>query len=290
MDAEANFQTAKRQITDAAAAGADLAVLPEFHLTSWTPKREGFFAACFASSVYLAKYQDLARELRINVVPGTICEPYTAEGQLATEADIKAEGSTIEWRNMAYFINAGTGDISGAYQKKNLWHSERGHLASSTHEPHTAFDTPFLHADGVTPVRAGFLVCWDLTFPEAFRALIADGADIVIIPSWWYPLDAESDNPRERAGARLNKDAERVFVETATILRAFEGNVAVVFSNAGGSSGVTMPVLGEIVRCGTGEEMKVAEIDLDVLKVAEGMYKIREDLASVGWHYGYEKK
>jgi predicted amidohydrolase len=28
------------------------------------------------------------------------------------------------------------------------------------------------------------LICWDLAFPEAFRELIADGAKIVIIPTF----------------------------------------------------------------------------------------------------------
>lgn len=28
------------------------------------------------------------------------------------------------------------------------------------------------------------LICWDLAFPEAFRELIADGAEIVIIPTF----------------------------------------------------------------------------------------------------------
>jgi hypothetical protein len=33
------------------------------------------------------------------------------------------------------------------------------------------------------------LICWDLAFPEAFRELIADGAKIVIIPTFcMFPL------------------------------------------------------------------------------------------------------
>lgn len=275
MDLEANFQTAKRQISDAAAGGAHLAVLPEFHLTSWVPEQEGFLDASRESNSYLLKYQVLARELGINIVPGTICEPWP----LVTGA--------IEWHNMAYFIAADTGDICGSYQKKNLWHTERQHLTSSRFEPHLAFDTPLRHADG-RPVRAGLLICWDLAFPEAFRALVTDGADLIIIPSWWYPLEA--DKGLQEEGININKESERVFMESATTLRAFEGGVAVIFCNAGGCSGVTMPVLGEATRCGDQEEMRIAEIDLDVLRVAEGIYKVRQDLGSVDWHYGYERK
>lgn len=284
---------------EAASAGAHLVVLPEFHLTSWAPEQKGFFAASRLSNTYLPKYQELARDLGINIVPGTICQPWPPETSSAPTNDRDhdyddgghggdKEAVALEWRNMAYFIAADTGDICGSYQKKNLWHTERGHLTSSRHDPHLAFDTPLRHTDGHRPVRAGLLVCWDLAFPEAFRALVADGADLIIIPSWWYPLEADMKHQGE--GMKLNQDSERVFVESATILRAFEGGVAVVFCNAGGWSGVTMPVLGEVARCGTGEEMRIAEVDLDVLRVAEGIYKVREDLESADWHYGYEKK
>lgn len=180
---------------------------------------------------------------------------------------------------MAYFLAAGTGQICGRYQKKNLWHSERPHLTSSKSEPHVAFDTPLKKSDG-TPVRAGMLICWDLAFPEAFRALIADGADIIIIPSHWYLTDLKAN------GLSLNSQSERIFVESATTMRAFENTAAVVFANAGGFSSITMPILGSVARCeGVEDGMAVAEVDFEVLGVAEGCYKIREDLRSENWHY-----
>ena len=144
---------------------------------------------------YLPRYQALARELNISIVPGTICEVH------------KVGSDESEVRNMAYFISAGTGEITASYQKKNLWHSERKLLTSSGHSPHTAFNTPLKHADG-RHVRAGMLVCWDLAFPEAFRCLIADGADLIIIPSWWYATDLGDE------ALALNPDSEKVFLES----------------------------------------------------------------------------
>lgn len=64
----------------------------------------------------------------------------------------------------------------GSYRKKNIWHPERPHLTSSGAERHVAIDTPI--------GRVGMLICWDLAFPEAFRELIADGAEIVILPTF----------------------------------------------------------------------------------------------------------
>ncbi|KAI6758789.1 hypothetical protein HG530_011029 [Fusarium avenaceum] len=191
---EENFAKAESHLRSAAAKGCDIAILPEFHLTSWVPEHPEFVSASKKSNDYLSKYQDLAKELNINIVPGTICEVHQVP-------DSKDE----ELRNMTYFLAAGTGEICGSYQKKNLWHPERPHLTSSTHTPHTAFDTPLKHADG-RPVRAGLIICWDLAFPEAFKALVNDGADIILIPSYWFMSDGGEE------GGDLNPDSERIFL------------------------------------------------------------------------------
>ncbi|KAH8173209.1 carbon-nitrogen hydrolase domain-containing protein [Sarocladium implicatum] len=267
---EENFATASEHITKAAADGAHIAVLPEYHLTSWVPDHPDFIASTQESMTYLPRYQTLARELNISIVPGTICEVHPVGS------------GDDEVRNMAYFVEAGTGDITSSYQKKNLWHPERKVLTSSGHSPHMAFDTPLKHADGA-PVRAGMLVCWDLAFPEAFRRLVADGADLIIIPSWWYASDAGDE------ALAMNPEAEKLFLESTTLSRACENTAAVVFCNAGGLSGLFMPIMGAIKKISIGDErMEIAEFDLNVLKVAEDNYKIREDMSRSGWHYKYK--
>jgi predicted amidohydrolase len=85
------------------------------------------------------------------------------------------DNNTALFYNVAYFISS-DGSILSSYRKKNIWHPERPTLTSSMHERHVAFDTPV--------GRVGMLICWDLAFPEAFRELIADGAQIVIIPTF----------------------------------------------------------------------------------------------------------
>lgn len=194
---------------------------------------------------------------------------------------------------MSYFIAATTGAIAGAYQKKNLWHPERPHLSPGRHEPHAAFDTPLVQADGVTPVRAGLLVCWDLAFPEAFRALVADGAQLVVVPSFWLVTDMDE------AGRALNPRCEEAFLEAACVCRAFENTACVVFCNTGGCSQVAMPILGRAPVLKEGESRELGpdedgvsyvEVDLDVLRIAEGNYKVREDIQGAGWHYGYDLK
>ncbi|KAK0376762.1 carbon-nitrogen hydrolase [Colletotrichum limetticola] len=154
---EENFTKAEAYIRTAVSKGCSLAVLPEYHLTSWVPDHPQFVSACAQSWTYLERYQALAKELGVSIVPGTIVEPDGEEG-----------ADDLDLLNVAYFIGP-DGAVLGRYQKKNLWHNERPHLTKGP-EPHGAFDTPL--------GRAGMLVCWDLAFPEAFRELIRDGARV----------------------------------------------------------------------------------------------------------------
>lgn len=124
MSPDHNCAKAVEFIRNAKSQSCQLAVLPEYHLTNWLPDDPNFSSLCAQSQKYLDAYCALAKELNINIVPGTIVEQHGDE-----------------LHNVVYFIS-NTGEILGQYQKKNLWHPERPHLTSSEHEPHEAFDTP----------------------------------------------------------------------------------------------------------------------------------------------------
>jgi predicted amidohydrolase len=214
----------------------------------------------------------LAKELHICIVPGTIVEKHDNPDQLI---------------NVAYFISS-SGQILSSYQKKNLWHPERPHLTSSLHAPHDAFDTPL--------GKVGMLICWDLAFPEAFRALISQGAKIIIVPTFWMLSDCNE------AGLAHNKRSEELFLETTLVARTFENTCAVVFANAGapleaadtgnyvGLSQVAVPFKGALGKLGAREGLTVVELDMQILADAEQNYKVREDMAKEGWHYEYTLK
>ncbi|KAI8280892.1 hypothetical protein K4K59_008383 [Colletotrichum sp. SAR11_240] len=275
---EDNFRKAESYIRNAASQGCALAVLPEYHLTSWAPDHPDFVLSCEQSGSCLGSYQALAKELSISIVPGTIVEP-------------EGEGDHLDLINAAYFIGP-DGAILGRYEKKNLWHNERPHLTKGP-QPHGAFDTPL--------GRAGLLVCWDLAFPEAFRELIRDGARIIVCPAFWMA----DEYKRGGSGEVVNRDSEKVFLENVLVARAFENTAAVVLVNAGGPEGgverrwdgsqlrycgvsqVAMPLIGSIGKLGAEEAVSIVEIDLGLLDVAEGAYKVREDMQKEGWHYGY---
>ncbi|KAL7621869.1 hypothetical protein AAE478_007369 [Parahypoxylon ruwenzoriense] len=264
-----NFDKATSYIKNAAREGCHLVVLPEYHLTSWVPDEPNFRESCAESATYLKRYQELAKELKICIVPGTI---------------IELEGESLH--NIAYFISS-EGEVLGRYQKKNLWHPERQHLVSSAGQPHTAFDTPL--------GRVGLLVCWDLAFPEAFRELVSHGAEIICVPSFWSLKDVSDE------GYGLNPDGEALFLNSTVISRAFENTCAVVFVNAGGPpekgektsfaglSQVGMPHIGSLGKMGRSEGMSILDLDMDVLRIAEDNYKVREDMRREGWHYAYTR-
>jgi predicted amidohydrolase len=190
---------------------------------------------------------------------------------------------------MAYWISP-TGTLVASYQKLNLWHPERPHLTAGISQttPHQAFDTPLTWGsqENNRPIRAGMLICWDVAFPEAFRALVADGAELIVVPSFW--LVDGSDLDEERRG--LNPDCEKLFLNNVLVARAFESESVVVFCNAGGLSQVVVPVVG---RVGGGPErvneevMRVVEVDFRAVPALEKEYRIRADMMGERWHYSY---
>ena len=196
MAMERNFQVAAEFIRAAAKQEAQLAVLPEYHLLNWLPHDEKYKEACSHWEDYLQRYRDLARECNINLVPGTIVELH--------DRDTPEE----KLLNVAYFIT-NTGEMAGKYVKKNLWGPiERLHLTSSADDPHPVFDTPL--------GKVGILICWDLAFPEAFRELIAQGAKLIIIPTFWTLSDCSKE------GLAINPSSEALFLDSILTSRCFE--------------------------------------------------------------------
>ena len=98
-------------------------------------------------------------------------------------------------------------------------------------------------------------------------------------------------------GLKINKDAELLFLKSTLVARAYENTACIIFCNAGGPteegyaglSQVAMPIQGCLPGSFEDNEvgMRVVEVDLDVLEVAERNYKIREELAKEDWHYGF---
>jgi predicted amidohydrolase len=133
--------------------------------------------------------------------------------------------------------------------------------------------------------KAGLLICWDLIFPEAFRALLRQGVEMVFCPSYWCFEDAG-------VGLRHDLNSEIKLVNALCIARAFENEIVVVYANAAddetvtdrrerpiGHSQIAVPFKGSIcILDHACEEMFLQTVDMDLLKDAETAYTIRHDL------------
>lgn len=262
---ESNYLAAEALVRRGASLGADLCVLPEYALA--LPRYTGDTSWADRDGAYLRRYCALAAELGVNLVPGTIGE---------FELD-PSTGDSVLCNNTYYIDRVGT--VLCTYRKKNLWGAERSVFVRGVQE-HAVFDTREFG-------RVGLLICWDLGFPEAFRALVRDGVQTVIAPTYWQYADGGP-------GLRYNARSEAVYLDALLTTRAFENEVVLIFCNAGsddaqgpvGLSQVTAPFVGKLFGIPDARtDVVVGEIDYAVLPLAEEVYGVRADVLSDDWHY-----
>lgn len=163
-DRDANLATARELLSRAAAAGADVAVLPEYvdYLgpASGEPKPEpvdGEFATYFAGA---------ARELRMWVLAGSFHE---------TSPD------PARAHNTSLLFDRG-GRLAAAYRKIHLYDVEIPGRVSVTESDTIAPGTETVVVD-VEGVGFGLSICYDLRFPELYRRLALAGATVLLVPA-----------------------------------------------------------------------------------------------------------
>ena len=253
LSPEANLKKAERFIEKASTEN-DLIVFPEDFLAGPLNGRNEF---ADYDGRYVRHFQRLAAKYNIDIVPGSIIE-----------------GDDAALYNTTYYIDRG-GEILGRYRKVNLWLPERSYITPGNKV--SVFATRF--------GKLGLIICWDLMFPEIFRAMVREGVEIVICPSYWCFEDA---------GIGLNHDtmSEVKLVNALCVSRAFENEIALVYVNAAGrlayegttdtligQSQVTVPFKGAIALMDHNrEEMLYAGVNTDILRDAEEAYEIRSDL------------
>jgi predicted amidohydrolase len=251
---ESNLRKAEQFIQAAVVEQAQIIVFPEDFVTGPLSGNEVY---ADHEQRYARHFQELAREYEIDIVPGSFIEEEA--GQLF---------------NTAYYIDK-TGEIRGRYRKVNLWLPERSYIAAG--DKVRVFSTSF--------GKMGLIICWDLMFPEMFRAMVQQEVAIVICPSYWCYEDAGE-------GIKHDANAEVKLVNALCVTRAFENELILVYANAAGGlsaggkeenligrSQITVPFKGALARMEHNQEaMFVQEVDTSILQDAAKSYEIRSDL------------
>lgn len=160
---ERNLASAERLVRAAAADGAELVALPE----KWNLLADGEELVAGAEPLdgpSLGAARGWARQLGIHLLAGSISERGAGEKASNTSVLIGPEG----------------GDLA-VYRKIHMFDVDAGGVSYRE----SAFERPGeeIVTAALGTVELGLAVCYDLRFPELFRALALHGARVVALPS-----------------------------------------------------------------------------------------------------------
>jgi deaminated glutathione amidase len=164
-DQVTNMAAADRLTRAAAADGAQLIVLPE----KWTAmgSQEDLRASAEGLDGAAIEWaRAIARELRVDLVAGSILERVPGQEKLA---------------NTSVHVDP-HGEVRAVYRKLHMFDVEVGGRSYRESELEDPGDEIVMSrtADGV---ELGLSICYDLRFPELYRILAVQGARVVALPA-----------------------------------------------------------------------------------------------------------
>ncbi len=236
-DVDSNIAHAVALARDAAA-GSDLVVLPEYVQYRGTP--EGWRRSARAvPGPTTDPFADVAREHGCWILAGTRAE---------------VSGDPLRPYNTAVVLDP-TGRIAARYRKVHLFD------VAVEDGPQTTESAKVTPGEGLVAVdlagtRLGLSVCYDLRFPELYRALALAGAEVLAVPADF--------------SARTGRDHWEVLLRA----RAIESGAWVLAAGSCGAGGEgAIPAWGNsmvvdpwgrvVAQAGDGEAIVRAELDLD---------------------------
>ncbi len=257
-DKAANLAEAKVKIREAAARGAKVVALPEVFNWRGDKERERKNAEPIPG-LTADLMSDLARELGLYLLAGSFLE--------------EIPGNTKAYNTSLLFDPQG--NIIARYRKIHLFDVdlERGvsTMESATRqsgEEVVVVETP------ICPM--GLSICYDLRFPELYRALVDKGAKVILVPSAFTALTGEAHwEPLLRA-------------------RAIENQIYIIAPNQVGHNPESFATYGNsmivdpwgrvLARSSDCPGVIFAEIDLDYLA------KVRKELPALSHRKGLLKR
>lgn len=234
-DPAANLNQVRAHIKRAVAAGAELLVLPEATMCSFSRPR------------------------------ADTAEPFDGPWATAVRAAAAAAGLTVV---VGMFTTTGTdrvantllatGVVEARYDKMHLFDA-LGYAESRQIQP----GTQPVHFD-LAGTRIGLATCYDVRFPQLFTHLAGTGAELILLPASWAPGEHKLHQWRTLVTARaMDATAFVVAVDQALSPAAADGRTPTGI----GHSMVVDPTGDVLLELGDDPEFAV--IDLNLAQVAE---------------------
>ncbi len=164
-DRSENIEKMGRLVADAAATGADLVVLPERWNCWGSDEDHAASAETLEEGPSVAAMGDWARQFGIVLVGGSITERREGHAKLAnTSLVLDRDGATLAVYRKIHLFDV---DVDGLRYRE-----------SDTDE--AGVEHRVVDAAGC---RLGLSICYDLRFPELYRILALEGAQLVTVPA-----------------------------------------------------------------------------------------------------------
>jgi predicted amidohydrolase len=165
-DRQRNLAAAAALVRAAAADGATLVALPERFDLRGDPADYEHAAEPLEGSAAVAWASELAKELRIDLIAGSISERRADRDKLSnTSLHIGPDGETRAVYRKVHLFDVTVGDTD--------------YRESDSDEP--GDDLVTSEAEDGTPI--GLSVCYDVRFPELYRILALKGAQVLTVPA-----------------------------------------------------------------------------------------------------------
>lgn len=248
---DANVDKATEYVRTAAADGADLVVLPEIWNVGYFAFEKYAEGAEPIDGPTASQMASLAADLGIHLHAGSIVE---------------ADGDDLYNTSILFGPD---GSRLGTYRKMHLfgYESEESQLLTPG-EGITTVDTPL--------GTIGMTTCYDLRFPELYRALRDRGADLFLITSAWP--QARLDHWRLLNRTRAVE--EQVFVAASNLTGENRG------VKLGGNSLVVDPWGVPRTNAGNDGGVVTTEIDLEAVETVRDEFPALAD-RRIDLKYGY---
>ncbi|MEJ2166042.1 MAG: carbon-nitrogen hydrolase family protein [Desulfobacterales bacterium] len=235
-----NLKIIRRSSISAARQGADLIIFPELFLTGYNIDDAAHRLAEPPDGPSYQKAAEVAREAGIALLYG-----YSEK----SEGTIYNSALLIDRRGQAC-ANYRKTHLFGSYEKKFFKSGDSLIIAE------------------LEGFNIGILICYDVEFPEAVRAIAYAGADLIAVPT------------------ALMVDYCRV-AEKVVPARAYESEIYVAYVNRCGSEGdliycgrscLVGPDGRDVLRAGLTEELLLADIDKKTIAEAREFNPVLKDV------------